>query len=247
MNHLINKKVQFRHLGRMDYQEAWDYQEVLFKETVDLKIANRKVEPHAQLPTENYLLFVEHPHVYTLGKSGKESHLLLNEEGLQKHNARYYKINRGGDITYHGPGQIVGYPILDLENFFTDIHKYLRLLEEAVIHTLAEYGIKSGRIDGLTGVWIDIDQKNPLNSQAWNPRKICALGVKSSRWVTMHGFAFNVNTDLSYFNHIVPCGIDDKAVTSMQNELGKEIDMVEVEEKLKNHIGHLFEMEWESN
>jgi lipoyl(octanoyl) transferase len=247
MNHLINKKVQFRHLGRMDYQEAWDYQEVLFKETVDLKIANRKVEPHAQLPTENYLLFVEHPHVYTLGKSGKESHLLLNEEGLQKHNARYYKINRGGDITYHGPGQIVGYPILDLENFFTDIHKYLRLLEEAVIHTLSEYGIKSGRIDGLTGVWIDIDQNYPLNGQVWNPRKICAMGVKSSRWVTMHGFAFNVNTDLSYFNHIVPCGIDDKAVTSMQNELGKEIDMVEVEEKLKNHIGHLFEMEWESN
>lgn len=247
MNHLINKKVQFRHLGRMDYQEAWDYQEVLFKETVDLKIANRKVEPHAQLPTENYLLFVEHPHVYTLGKSGKESHLLLNEEGLQKHNARYYKINRGGDITYHGPGQIVGYPLLDLENFFTDIHKYLRLLEEAVIHTLSEYGIKSGRIDGLTGVWIDIDQNYPLNGQVWNPRKICAMGVKSSRWVTMHGFAFNVNTDLSYFNHIVPCGIDDKAVTSMQNELGKEIDMVEVEEKLKNHIGHLFEMEWESN
>lgn len=246
MNHLINKRVQFRHLGRMDYQDAWDYQEVLFKETVDLKIANIKVEPQAQLPTENYLLFVEHPHVYTLGKSGKESHLLLNEEGLQKHNARYYKINRGGDITYHGPGQIVGYPILDLENFFTDIHKYLRLLEEAVIHTLAEYGIKSGRLDGLTGVWIDIYQHNPLNGKAWNPRKICALGVKSSRWVTMHGFAFNVNTDLSYFNHIVPCGIDDKAVTSMQKELGKEIDMVEVEEKLKDHIGHLFEMEWEN-
>ena len=246
MNHLINKKVQFRHLGRMDYQEAWDYQEVLFKETVDLKIANRKVEPQAQLPTENYLLFVEHPHVYTLGKSGKESHLLLNEEGLLKHNARYYKINRGGDITYHGPGQIVGYPILDLENFFTDIHKYLRLLEEAVIHTLAEYDIKSGRINGLTGVWIDIDQDNPLNGHTWNPRKICAMGVKSSRWVTMHGFAFNVNTDLSYFNHIVPCGIDDKAVTSMQKELGKEIDIDEVEEKLKNHIGHLFEMEWEN-
>lgn len=247
MNHLINKRVQFRHLGRMDYQDAWDYQEVLFKKTVDLKIANRKVEPQSQLPTENYLLFVEHPHVYTLGKSGKESHLLLNEEGLQKHNARYYKINRGGDITYHGPGQLVGYPILDLENFFTDIHKYLRLLEEAVIHTLSEYGIKSGRIDGLTGVWIDIDQHNPLNGQAWNPRKICALGVKSSRWVTMHGFAFNVNTDLSYFNHIVPCGIDDKAVTSMQKELDKEVDMEEVEEKLKDHIGHLFEMEWESN
>ena len=247
MNHLINKKVQFRHLGQMDYQEAWDYQEVLFKETVDLKIANRKVELKDQLPSNNYLLFVEHPHVYTLGKSGKESHLLLNEEGLQKHKARYYKINRGGDITYHGPGQIVGYPILDLENFFTDIHKYLRLLEEAVIHTLAEYEIKSGRIDGLTGVWIDIDQNNPLNGKAWNPRKICAMGVKSSRWVTMHGFAFNVNTDLSYFNHIVPCGIDDKAVTSMQKELGKEVEINEVEEKLKKHIGHLFEMEWESN
>jgi len=247
MNHLINKKVQFRHLGQMDYQEAWDYQEVLFKETVDLKIANRKVALEEQLPSKNYLLFVEHPHVYTLGKSGKESHLLLNEEGLKKHQARYYRINRGGDITYHGPGQIVGYPILDLENFFTDIHKYLRLLEEAVIHTLAEYKIKSGRIDGLTGVWIDIDQNNPLNGIAWNPRKICAMGVKSSRWVTMHGFAFNVNTDLSYFNHIVPCGIDDKAVTSMQQELGMEVDINEVEEKLKKHIGHLFEMEWEKS
>ena len=247
MNHLINKKVQFRDLGQMDYQEAWDYQEVLFKESVDLKIANRKVDLQEQVATNNYLLFVAHPHVFTLGKSGKEANLLLNEEGLKKHHARYYKINRGGDITYHGPGQIVGYPILDLENFFTDIHKYLRLLEEAVIQTLADYEIKSGRIDGLTGVWIDTDQNIPMNGKAWNPRKICALGVKSSRWVTMHGFAFNVNTDLGYFKHIVPCGIDDKAVTSMQKELGKEIDTKEVEIHLKRHIGQLFEMEWEKS
>jgi lipoyl(octanoyl) transferase len=243
MNRKINKKVEFRHLGKMDYKEAWDYQEVLFKEIVDLKIANRKQSEGEEKPTDNFLLFVEHPHVYTLGKSGDEANLLLDASGLEKHGATYYKINRGGDITYHGPGQIVGYPILDLENFFTDIHKYLRLLEEAVILTLKEYGIVSGRIDGLTGVWLDTDEQNPEIPGAWNPRKICALGVKSSRWVTMHGFAFNVNTDLSYFGHIVPCGIDDKAVTSMQAELGRELNMREVEEILKGHIYRLFEME----
>ncbi len=219
----------------MDYKEAWDYQTLLFDQIVEAKIANRTREEADQQPTENHLLFVEHPHVYTLGKSGDEKHLLADQEGLRKIGANYYRINRGGDITYHGPGQIVGYPVIDLENFFTDIHKYLRLLEEAVIRTLAEYNIAGGRIEGLTGVWIDHEGNAP--------RKICALGVKTSRWVTMHGFAFNVNTDLSYFGHIVPCGIDDKAVTSMKKELGADQDMTEVEAKLKEHIGGLFAME----
>lgn len=236
MNQVINKKVAFQHWGLIDYQEAWDRQEEIFAKTVAIKIKNRKVEEEAQQPTPNYLVFLEHPHVYTLGKSGKAENLLLDEEGLKKYQASYYKINRGGDITYHGPGQIVGYPIIDLENFFTDIHLYLRQLEEAVILTLADYGIVAGRIDGLTGVWIDhVAQKDP--------RKICAMGVKSSRWVTMHGFAFNINTDLSYFGHIIPCGIDDKAVTSLEKELGRKIPIAEVEEKLKRHIAQLFEME----
>ena len=231
-----NKKVKFIHLDEIDYQEAWDYQEKLFKATVDLKIENRKLESDQQKPTDNYLIFCYHPHVYTLGKSGDENHLLLNQKGLLEKKASFYKINRGGDITYHGPGQIVGYPILDLANFFTDIHKFLRFLEEGVIRTLAEYGIKTGRVDGLTGVWIDggIPRKE---------RKICALGVKSSRWVTMHGFAFNVNTDLDYFNNIVPCGIQDKAVTSLSKELGRKLDMKEVELKLKGHLAELFEFE----
>tara|TARA_R110001592_G_scaffold40757_2_gene133570 strand:+ start:34364 stop:35098 length:735 start_codon:yes stop_codon:yes gene_type:complete len=236
VNQFINKKVIFRDLGTKDYQESWDYQEKLFAQTVDIKISNRKATPDQEQITDNYLLFVEHPHVYTLGKSGRPENLLLDEAGLKQYAASYYPINRGGDITYHGPGQLVGYPILDLDNFFTDIHKYLRFLEEAVIATLEDYGIAAGRIEGLTGVWIDhIEQKNP--------RKICALGVKSSRWVTMHGFAFNVNTDLSYFNHIIPCGISDKAVTSMQLELGKEVLLSEVKDKVKFHIGRLFEME----
>ncbi len=235
MNQTLNKNTKFIHLGLIDYQEAWDYQEKVFKETVDLKIANRKNEGKEEL-TPNYLIFCYHPHVYTLGKSGKEENLLLDEKGLKEKEATYYKINRGGDITYHGPGQIVGYPILDLDNFFTDIHKYLRLLEEAVILTLADYGIEAGRIDGLTGVWIDYKEQK-------DPRKICALGVKSSRWVTMHGFAFNVNTDLHYFNNIIPCGIDDKAVTSMEKELGTKQNLEDVESKLKNHIVSLFEME----
>ncbi|MFD2203637.1 lipoyl(octanoyl) transferase LipB [Shivajiella indica] len=236
MNQVINKKVKFLDLGQKDYKETWDFQEGLFAQIVEKKIQNRKLAPEEQLVTENYLLFVEHPHVYTLGKSGELSHLLLDEVGLADKQATFYKINRGGDITYHGPGQLVGYPILDLENFFTDIHKYLRLLEEAIILTLAEYGIEAGRIDGLTGVWLDpVEQKNP--------RKICAMGVKSSRWVTMHGFAFNINTNIEYFNNIVPCGIPDKAVTSMHLELGRPVDENEVKEKVKMNIARLFEME----
>lgn len=238
MNNRINKRVAFRDLGLMDYQQAWDYQSELFKATVDRKIANRKLEdPEKEELTDNYLLFVEHPHAYTLGKSGDPQNLLLDEAGLKSVAATYYKINRGGDITYHGPGQIVGYPIMDLENFFTDIHQYMRLLEEAVILTCKDYGLQAGRISGLTGVWLDYDDQQ-------NPRKICALGVKTSRWVTMHGLAFNINTELSYFGHIVPCGIDDKAVTSLQAELGRLIDITEAKEKLKGHIGNLFEMEW---
>jgi len=238
VNQITNKKVKFIDLGVKDYKEAWDYQEDLFAQSVAMKIANRNSPPEKQTATNNYLLFVEHPHVYTLGKSGQASHLLLNEEGLKTKNANFYRINRGGDITYHGPGQLVGYPILDLENFFTDIHKYLRLLEEAVILTLAEYGIEAGRIEGLTGVWLDHIGQN-------RPRKICALGVKTSRWITMHGFAFNVNSDIDYFGNIVPCGITDKAVTSLHLELGRPVDEEEVKEKVKRHIAELFEMELE--
>lgn len=236
MNQNINKKVIFQDLGQKDYKETWDYQEKLFAETVKIKINNRDLPPDQQKLTDNYLLFVEHPHVYTLGKSGKAEHLLLNELELKTHGATYYQINRGGDITYHGPGQLVGYPILDLDNFFTDIHLYLRNLEEAVICTLAEYGIPAGRIDGLTGVWLD-------HVEQIKPRKICALGVKSSRWVTMHGFAFNVNADVGYFGHIVPCGISDKAVTSMHLELGAQVDEKQVKAKVKQHLTRLFEME----
>ena len=229
-----NKEILFQNLGLIDYQEAWDYQGKLFNEILDLKSQNRNAPEGEQKPTPNYLLFCSHPHVYTLGKSGHEENLLLDEEGLKAKGATFYKINRGGDITYHGPGQIVGYPILDLDNYFTDIHKYLRFLEEAVILTLEEYGITAGRIPGLTGVWLDHE------AQA-NPRKICAMGVKCSRWVTMHGFAFNINTDLNYFSNIVPCGISDKKVTSLAQELGREIPLPEVEEKLLMHIAHLFD------
>jgi len=225
------KKVTCEFLGLIDYKEAWDYQEKLLKEAVDLKIAFRNGQT-TEIP-QNYLLLCQHPHVYTLGKSGKQEHLLLNEEQLKVHEATYYKINRGGDITYHGPGQLVVYPIFDLEQFFTDIHKYMRLLEEAVILTLTDFGIKSGRVEGLTGVWIEGDTNRA--------RKICAMGVKCSRWVTMHGIGFNVNTDLNYFSHIIPCGIDDKAVTSMQQELGLKIDLEEVSTKLLNHLSDLFE------
>ncbi len=242
MNTIQNHKVEIQQLGLKDYQEAWDYQETLFKSVIDLKLTNRDLPENKQQITPNRLLFVEHPHVYTLGKSGSEANLLLNEQGLKEKEATYYKINRGGDITYHGPGQLVCYPIIDLDNFFTDIHKYLRLLEEAVILTLADYGIKAGRVEKFTGVWIDINKDNPEGA-FWNPRKICAIGVKTSRWVTMHGLALNVNTDLSYFGNIIPCGIDDKAVTSISNELGKKVDMSEVQTKLKTHLVELFGME----
>ncbi|MES2417932.1 MAG: lipoyl(octanoyl) transferase LipB [Bacteroidota bacterium] len=229
----MNKTVQFIDWGLTDYQLAWDQQEALFNDTVALKTKNRTENTtHA---TPNYLVFCEHPHVYTLGKSGHPENLLLDEQGLADKQATYYKINRGGDITYHGPGQLVGYPIIDLDNFFTDIHLYLRTLEEAVILTLADYGIMAGRYPGFTGVWLDADKEKA--------RKICALGVRCSRWVTMHGFAFNVNADLAYFKNIVPCGIDDKDVTSMQRELGHALDMEEVKGRLKAHIAELFKME----
>ena len=229
----MNKKVEFIDWGLIDYEQAWADQEKLFQDTVALKTQNRT--NNTTLETPNYLVFCEHPHVYTLGKSGHPENLLLDEKGLAEKHATYYKINRGGDITYHGPGQLVGYPILDLDNFFTDIHLYLRTLEEAVILTMKDYGIEAGRYPGFTGVWLDAD-----NEKA---RKICALGVRCSRWVTMHGFAFNVNADLDYFKNIIPCGIDDKAVTSMQHELGHALDMDEVKGKLKGHIAELFQME----
>ena len=233
MTGMKNKKVVFQDWGLLDYQQAWDRQERVFAETVQAKTQNRN--NNTDYPVENHLIFVEHPHVYTLGKSGKPENLLLDEAGLEQKKASYYKINRGGDITYHGPGQLVVYPILDLDNFFTDIHLYLRTLEEAVILTLADYGIKSGRYEGYTGVWLDAD-----NERA---RKICAMGVRCSRWVTMHGLAFNVNTDLSYFKNIVPCGIDDKDVTSMERELGYKVNTEDVKQILQKHIAVLFEME----
>ncbi len=238
-----NKKVTVQDWGLIDYKEAWAKQEVLFNDTIALKmeIRNRQLaladgdNQSEDILTPNYLVFCEHPHVYTLGNSGKPEHLLLDEKGLQDNDATYYHINRGGDITYHGPGQIVAYPILDLDNFFTDIHLYLRTLEEAVILTLADYGIKAGRYPGYTGVWLDAD-----NVRA---RKISAMGVRCSRWVTMHGLAFNVNNDLSYFKNIIPCGIDDKAVTSMQQELGAEVDIKRVQKILQHYISVLFDME----
>ena len=230
----MNKKVLVQDLGLKDYKETWDYQEQLFKETLDLKIRNRREA--LDLETPNHFLYVEHPHVYTLGKSGDISNLLVDEKVLAAKGATFYKINRGGDITYHGPGQIVGYPILDLDNFFTDIHKYLRFLEEMVILTLAEYGIKSERSPGETGVWLDVG--TPF------ARKICAMGVRASRWVTMHGFALNVNADLGYFDMMIPCGIKGKAVTSLNVELGKkEVDLVDVKQKLLKHFQVLFEAE----
>jgi lipoyl(octanoyl) transferase len=225
------KQIQLLDLGNKDYKATWQYQEELFKEIVDLKILNRNST--APIPTPNFFLYVTHPHVYTLGKSGDFSNLLLSEKQLSEKGATFYKINRGGDITYHGPGQIVGYPILDLENFFTDIHKYLRFLEEAIILTLAEYGLKTERSPGETGVWFDVG--TPF------ARKICAMGVRASRWVTMHGFALNVNADLGYFDNIIPCGIRGKAVTSMHVELGREVNEEEVKEKILKHFSELFE------
>ena len=227
------RKVIFKDLGLIDYKEAWDYQEKLFKATVDLKMANRSEGTSKE--TKNHLLFCEHPHVYTLGKSGKEENLLIQGEQLKDADAVFYKINRGGDITYHGPGQLVAYPIFDLDHFFSDIHKYLRFLEEAVIMTLNEFGIEGTRVDGLTGVWIN-DQKGP--------RKICAMGVKCARWVTMHGIGFNINSNLAYFDNIIPCGIDDKAVTSMQNELGHEVEMEQVKNVLKINLSNIFDFDF---
>ena len=230
----MNKKVALRDLGLKDYKDTWDYQESLFQGILDIKISNRREDKEEATP--NYFLFVEHPHVYTLGKSGDFSNLLLNEKQLEEKGATFYKINRGGDITYHGPGQIVGYPILDLENFFSDIHKYLRLLEEAIILTLAEYGLSCERSEGETGVWLGVG--TPF------ARKICAMGVRASRWVTMHGFALNVNSNLGYFDNIIPCGIKDKAVTSLNVELGVDhVDEAEVKAKITKHFEALFEAE----
>ena len=231
----MNKTIQLHDLGTKDFKDTWDYQEQLFKGILDTKIKNRREDLSLQTP--NYFLFVEHPHVYTLGKSGDMSNLLLSEEQLTQKGATFYKINRGGDITYHGPGQIVGYPILDLDNFFTDIHKYLRFLEEMIILTLAEYGLKTERSPGETGVWLDVG--TPF------ARKICAMGVRASRWVTMHGFALNVNANLGYFDNIIPCGIRGKAVTSLNVELGMDkVDEAEVKEKLLKHFKTLFEAEF---
>lgn len=230
----MNKEVRLTDLGNKDYKETWDLQEILFQEILDTKIRNRRED--TSVATDNHFLFVAHPHVYTLGKSGDMSNLLISEAQLEAIGATFYKINRGGDITYHGPGQIVGYPILDLENFFTDIHKYLRLLEEMVILTLADYGIKAERSKGETGVWLDVG--TPF------ARKICAMGVRASRWVTMHGFALNVNADLGYFDHMIPCGIRGKAVTSMHVELGQEkVDEQAVKDRLIHHFAELFEAE----
>jgi lipoyl(octanoyl) transferase len=230
-------EVNFIDLGLVDYKQAWDFQEKLFNEAIQQKIALRNGETVGSI--KNHIIFCEHPHVYTLGKSGSQDHLLLSDNELSDQNASFYKINRGGDITYHGPGQLVVYPIFDLDQFFTDIHKYMRFLEEAIIQTLAEFGINGERSDGLTGVWIEPDTPNA--------RKICAMGVKSSRWVTMHGIGFNVNTNLQYFNHIVPCGIDDKDVTSMQKELGERQDIVSVKRivkaKLAAQFGYTYSIE----
>ncbi len=228
------QQVKIQDLGLKNYQEAWDYQNTLFQQIIDVKLMNRN--NNTNNPTPNYFLFTEHPHVYTLGKSGDLNNLLLSKNQLKEKGITFFKSNRGGDITYHGPGQIVGYPILDLDNFFTDIHKFMRNLEEVIILTIAEYGLKGERSEGETGVWLGVG--TPF------ARKICALGVRTSRWVTMHGFALNVSTDLGYFNHIIPCGIRDKAVTSMEAELNHKIDINEIKEKIKNHFSTVFEAEF---
>ena len=242
------QQVTFEDLGIMDYKTAWDYQEKLLQENVRRKSAvnsrqstvsshTSEIEEAAdcELQTANWLLFVEHPPVYTLGKSGNENNLLIDEQQREEKGVQYFKINRGGDITFHGPGQIVGYPILDLEKFYTDIGKYLRSIEETIILTLADYGIEAGRSPGETGVWIDANIKG-------KERKICAIGVRTSRWITMHGFALNVNTDLSFFNNIIPCGIQDKQVTSIEQELGRKIDFEEAKERVKKNFEKIFEV-----
>ena len=231
-----NKKVKFEELGLKNYMEAFEYQQSLMDEIIQIKIKNRDLpEEKDHETTPNYLLFVEHPHVYTLGKSGDEHNMLANEDKLKEINATFVKTNRGGDITYHGFGQIVGYPILDLDNFKSDIHLYMRNLEEVIIRVIAEYGLKGERSVGETGVWLDVGKPYA--------RKICALGVKTSKWVTMHGFALNVNTDLRYFEYIIPCGIKDKAVTSLKRELEKEVNAEEVKEKIRKHFQDVFEAE----
>lgn len=231
----MNKEIAFRDLGEIDFKRAWDLQDSLLKEVVAVKVANRDRNADAQKATPNHLLFCEHPPVYTIGKTGSVDHLLIDENAMKEKGIQFYNINRGGDITFHGPGQIVGYPILDLDNFFTDIHKYLRFLEEAIILTMAEFDLSAGRLEGATGVWLDPEDPSKA-------RKICAMGIRSSRWVTMHGWAFNVNVDLNYFKNIVPCGIQDKAVTSLNKELGLEaVDIVKVKSILKKHFYHLFE------
>jgi len=226
------QEILFADLGSSDYKQTWDFQEQLLQQIMQLKLEGRNQGLGDHAPTPHYLLFCEHPHVFTLGKSGKPEHLLSNEQQLKNANADYYKINRGGDITYHGPGQIVGYPILNLDLFFNDIHRYMRFLEEVIIRTLKEYGIEGSRIEKLTGVWIDAGKPSA--------RKICAFGVRCSRWITMHGWALNVNTQLDYFNHIVPCGISDKAVTSMAKELGNNLNIDEVKSVLLKHFSDVF-------
>lgn len=233
----MGKEIFYKDLGLVPYQQAWDLQTRLFEQVIERKMHNRKAAEEEQINQFHYLLFCEHPHVYTLGRNGKESHLLLDEAGLKEKEATFHKINRGGDITYHGFGQLVGYPILDMDEFFTDIARYVRILEEAVIRMLASYGIEGSRIKGLSGVWIEAETEHA--------RKICAVGVHLSRWTTMHGFALNINTDLSYFEYIIPCGIDDKAVTSMQKELGKEVNMEEVKTALKAHFAELMEAHYQ--
>ena len=232
----MNTKIKFKDLGIMDYSTAWEYQENLMKNTIEIKMKNRKSPVEQMMETPNYFLFVEHPNVYTLGKSGDENNMLISTETLEKINASYVKTNRGGDITYHGYGQIVGYPVLDLENFFTDIHRYMRNLEEVIILTMADYGLKGERSQGETGVWLDVGK--PF------ARKICAMGVKASRWVTIHGFAFNVNTDMRYFEHIIPCGIKGKQVTSLERELGQKLNIEEVKNKIKRHFSEVFKCEF---
>ena len=233
------QSVEFRDLQQMDYKTAWNYQEELLQENLMVKSSSRQegdLKAPGDLPTRHYLLFVEHPPVYTLGKSGKMEHVLINEAEREAKGIEFYQTNRGGDITFHGPGQVVGYPIFDLEKFYTDIGKYLRALEEVMILTLAEYGIESGRSSGETGVWIEPDVKG-------RERKICAMGVRCSRWITMHGFALNVNTDLDYFNYIIPCGIQNKQVTSIEAELGRKVDMNEVREKLLKNFERVFDVQ----
>jgi len=232
---MSRRRVRFADLGSWSYQRAWDFQEALFTEVVEQKSANRKLPELERIATRDTLLFVEHPHVYTMGKSGDLGNLLADDERLKAINAEFFRTNRGGDITYHGPGQLVGYPILDLDEYFTDIHRYLRTLEEVIIATLADYGLNGDRSPGETGVWLDVG--SPF------ARKICAMGVRASRWVTMHGWAFNLNTDLRYFEYIIPCGIKDKAVTSLQRELGRPVDESEAKARVAGHFARLFEVD----